>query len=86
MNFAKGRKRKGEREGIHIGNVINMDEMPEKSKRNETYQQNYARMDTRTFSLGRKISMLFQAIPCSGRVSNDLQHLRKIYLLTAPTA
>lgn len=32
------------REQIHIGNVINMDEMPEKSKRNETYQQNYARI------------------------------------------
>jgi len=29
----------GQGKGVHIGNVINMDEMPEKSKRNETYQQ-----------------------------------------------
>lgn len=38
---------------IHIGNVINMDEMPEKSKRNETYQQNYARILELTAWAGR---------------------------------
>lgn len=52
MNFANSSAKEREekergrvgREQIHIGNVINMDEMPEKSKRNETYQQNYARI------------------------------------------
>jgi len=45
--------------GVHIGNVINMDEMPEKSKRNETYQQT-KRKDTR--------------ISCPGNCQNeDLQ-------------